>query len=72
MATDPVNQLNRKFTREFAENMNRLKPANPRDPNYHAQLRAWQKAFAFTAALRNTVNDENNRIILVGNPNRSR
>lgn len=60
---DPVNQLNQRFTREFAANMNALKPTNPRDPNYKKQIYAWQRAFAFTAALRKAVNDENNRKI---------
>ena len=58
---DAVNQLNQKFTREFAASMNALKPTNPRDPNYRKQILAWQRAFAFTAALRKAVNDENNR-----------
>lgn len=58
---DAVNALNRKFTLEFAANMNALKPTDRRAKDYAKRIRAWQQAFAFTSALRNAVNDENNR-----------
>jgi hypothetical protein len=60
---DPVNALNRKFTKEFAANMNALKPTNPRDPDYRKKILAWQRSFAFTKALQKAINDENNRKI---------
>ncbi len=69
---DPVNELNRRFTQEFSNTMNQLKPSNPRDPKYREQIRAWQRAFAFTNALKNEVNDLNNKKVLGGGPNRSK
>ena len=68
---DAVNSLNRAYTYEFVEHMNALKPDNPRDPNYAEKYRAWQKAYAFTAALRDRINDLNNKYVLKGKVNTS-
>ena len=68
---DQVNLLNRRYTYEFVEYMNLLKPTDKRDPLYEKKYKAWQKSFAFTKELQDKVNDLNNRIVLKGKPNTS-
>lgn len=68
---DSVNELNRKFTQDFTQAMNAIKPTNRKDPDYAKNMRAWQHVFAFTKELQNKVNDLNNKTVLKGKPNTS-
>ena len=68
---DLVNELNRKYTFEFVENMNALKPTDRLDPDYAKKFRAWQRAFAFTKELHHKINDFSNKLVLKGKPNTS-
>ena len=70
--SDPVNRLNRAALLLFTQDMNRLKPSNPRDANYADMVRAWQRAYAFPQSLMHQINDLNNIIILKGKPNISK
>lgn len=55
-------KLLQQATQDFTNNMLKMKPSNPRDPNYGLKIKQWQNLYAFSTAMMHQINDQANAI----------